>query len=284
MPNSLTALSPLLEQVSWRGQEYFTSQHFHRQYLTDSPHGGKYQRHGDFLRVLRNIPAYSKYVSHGDVVEVSWNRVKSEGTQDSLSFQPLFQAAGWNPLTLLNATAQVALTHHLDNETSQQISVAANTTIARQATRKPNPALPEEIAVRIARAMNDLGSIFGTPLHIVQQETAKQIETKTGLNVQPFLLAAPAQDNIAPEEKMLEPTDLAKALGLTSGYALNRTLEEIGWQVKRIGGGWEPTPTGAPYVTQHAWVRGSKTGYNLKWNEQAVTETLHAHNLLAEES
>jgi len=58
---------------------------------------------------------------------------KSEGTPNRLSLQPLFQATSYNPLTLLNATAQVAMSHHLDDELSKQLSVAANTLVARQA-------------------------------------------------------------------------------------------------------------------------------------------------------
>jgi hypothetical protein len=69
---------------------------------------------------------------------------------------------------------------------------------------------------------------------------------------------------------------------MKSGMALNRALEKIGWQVKRIGGGWEPTPTGTPYAAEHAWTsdHGQKHGYNWRWRQQAVTDALRHHGLL----
>jgi hypothetical protein len=82
---------------------------------------------------------------------------------------------------------------------------------------------------------------------------------------------------------MLEPTDLAKALGLRSGHHLNRALEQIGWQVKRIGGGWDATPTGQPHASEHAWTadHGNKHGYNWRWRLEDVRDALTTHGLLA---
>jgi hypothetical protein len=272
-----------MQPVMWQGHEYFTSQYFHQQYLAQSPYGAKHQLHRNFLRLLRSIPAYATYVSQGDVVELAWNRIKTEATQILSQYQPLFEGTGYQPLTLLNATAQVAMTHHLDDELSQQISVAANTATARQLTKKAGVGLPDEIAARKLAAWQEMGRLLGTPAHIVQQEAAKQIAATTGINLRPLLLAAPAQDAITPDDKMLEPRDLAKALGLSSGRILNSHLESLGWQVKRIGGGWEATPAGALHSTQHAWIadHGAKSGYNLKWNCEAVRTALIARGVIA---
>jgi hypothetical protein len=275
-----------MQSVPWHGQEYFTSQYFHQQYLANSPHGGKYRQHSHFVRTIRAIPAYPIYLEQDAIVELTWNRIKTEGNPILDSFQPLFQAAGWNPLTLLNATAQIALTHHLEDELSKQISVAVNTASARQATTKAVKGLPTQIAAQMAEDYLRIGALFGTPVHIVQQEAAKQIEATTGINLRPLLLAAPAQQTIAPDDVMLEPTDLAKALGFPSGYALNRALETLGWQVKAISGGWEPTPAGAPYAAQHAWTaeHGAKSGYNWKWKHTATQDALIAAGLLQRSS
>ena len=135
MPDLIpTVASPLLAPVAYEGQTYFTSQYFHQHYRSNSPYGGKYHRHHDFVRLLRRIEAYELYVGQGDILEVSWSRIKLEGKHNLLSWQPLFQAAGWNPLTLLNATAQLALSNFLDDEASKQMAVTANTVAARRQT------------------------------------------------------------------------------------------------------------------------------------------------------
>src|SRR5713101_4991946 len=105
--------------VSYQGQAYLTSQYFHRLYLNNSPVGGKYQRHDHFLRVLRTAPLYEDYLRLGNIVELTWNDGKA--TKDVLppnrgQWQTLFQATGFHPLVLLNATAQSELAHHLDDE------------------------------------------------------------------------------------------------------------------------------------------------------------------------
>ena len=53
---------------------------------------------------------------------------------------------------------------------------------------------------------------------------------------------------------MLEPTPLAARLGFgkNHGYRMNRLLESLSWQVKRIDGTWEPTEAGRPYCAPPA--------------------------------
>lgn len=50
---------------------------------------------------------------------------------------------------------------------------------------------------------------------------------------------------------------------------MNTILAIWDWQVRR-GTAWEPTVLGAPHCAQHAWVKHGKSGYNLKWNVEAV--------------
>lgn len=280
LQRAYTPDNPLMQPVQYDGQEYFTSQYFWQQYLENSPYGGKYRQHSDFLRVIRGIETYLEYLARADIVELAWHQVKSSSKHDLLSaLTPAFEARGYQKLYLLNATAQVALSHHLDDEISKQMSVATNTTVARQATRKPLEAhTPLELATRDMSAWLDAGKLFGAPLHIVQQEGVKLIATTHGVDFRPLLLAAPAQDNIRDEERMLEPTDLANEFGWGSskrdGMAMNNRLEALGWQVKKIGGGWEATPLGKPHSAPHAWTEHGKTGYNLKWRVAAVRQAL----------
>lgn len=278
--------NPLMQPVQYQGQEYFTSQYFHQNYLANSQASGKYRRHGDFLRVMRHIEAYALYVGQNDIREITWKDITANedvGTPEWLSFKPLFQASGWNPITLLNATAQVALSHHLDDELSKQMSVAANTTVARQASRKPIDTLTRlEVIDRDVEAGFRLVARFGIAIeHIAQQEVVKLIRAEHGVDLRPLLKAAPAQDNLLPAAIMLEPTDLAKELGLPSGAALNKRLETLGWQVKKIGGGWEPTPAGKPQCAMHAWSSdySTKSGHNWKWSLEAVRYALQQEDM-----
>jgi hypothetical protein len=279
-----------MQPVLWQGQEYFTSQYFDQQYQEQKALegvAGKYQNHSDFRRMLRNIPLYNDLLKHHHVCEVPWEVVKSGPTQDLLRLKPLFARTGYYDLILLDATAQLELTHHLNDELSKEIAYRhSHQTATQQLAPKASTPLPDELATRKLKAWQEMGRLLGTPEHITQQEAVKQIEATTGINLRPLLLAAPAQQTIAPDDVMLEPTDLAKALGFPSGYALNRALETLGWQVKAISGGWEPTPAGAPYAAQHAWTaeHGAKSGYNWKWKHTATQDALIAAGLLQRSS
>lgn len=137
---ALIPQSPLFAPIRYNDQEYFASQYFHQQYLANSPHGGKHKRYDSFMRLLRSIEAYARYVSQGDIQEVAWNK-------DQPHFcgylKPVFHAAGYHPLTLLNATAQLAMSHHLDDELSQQMSVSVNAYAVRQSAA---PVVVESLA------------------------------------------------------------------------------------------------------------------------------------------
>jgi hypothetical protein len=285
MTDSLTTLSPLMQPVFWQEHEYFTSQYFHQKYIqqkAEEGEPGKLQRHDNFRRKIHNIESYARLLAGAHIVELPWEAVKTGPTHILSRLKPLFESTGYYPLLLLDATAQIELTHHLDDELSKEIAYrhSHNATTPR----KPGASLPEETAIRIAEAYGQLGQFFGIPEHIIQQEAVKQIEVRTGVNLRAMLLAAPAQKNIAPEDMMLEPTELAVRFGLPSAYVLNRHLEVIGWQVKRIGGGWEPTPNGAPHATTHAWTsaHGTKSGYNLLWKCEAVRQLFITHGVLPE--
>jgi hypothetical protein len=117
MPD-LSTVSPLMQSIHWQGEDYYASQYFHQQYRAKSQYGGKYKRHDSFMRTMRSIPAYALYVEQGAIVELAWTALKLKEPQMCGYFQPLFRAVGYKPLTLLNATAQVALTHHLDDALS----------------------------------------------------------------------------------------------------------------------------------------------------------------------
>lgn len=273
----LAPASPLMALVHYHGQDYYTAQYFHRQYLANSQYGGKHQRFDSFMRLLRAIPAYQDHVTLHDIQEVRWGAIKLDEPHLCGSFKGIFEVIGWNPLTLLNATAQIAMVHHLDDELSRKLSVAVNTKAARQHSSRAGAGEIEQRAANALRGMLDAASILGTPLYVAQQEAVKYVDAKHGVDFRPLMLHAPAQDNIPDNDVMLEPTDLAKALNVASGRDMNLWLQSWGWQIRNIADGWAPTPAGMPFCSRHAWTRGNKTGFNLKWKRRAVEAMLRQH-------
>jgi hypothetical protein len=82
---------------------------------------------------------------------------------------------------------------------------------------------------------------------------------------------APAQQNIHPEEVMLEPNDLSKYLNLPSGKEVNKWLENMELQVK-TNGMWVPTDKAEGIYAKHAWKTKYKEGYNIKWRVERLVE------------
>lgn len=133
-----------------------------------------------------------------------------------------------------------------------------------QSSRPSVPQIPPTPGITLLNSLLSAGTLFHCPLHIVEQEAAKEVLNHTGEDFRMLLKYSPAQDNIPDAEVMLEPTPLAHILGI-SAKAFNKRLEAAGFQTK-VEGGWEPTVYGAPYCIQHSWSKDGKSGYNLKWN------------------
>lgn len=135
---------------------------------------------------------------------------------------------------------------------------------------------PTTAARKTAEDSLAVASLLGVPTHLAQIEALKHARISTGVDFSYLLHHAPAQSNIADSDVMLEPTELGKQLGL-SAVALNRKLEAVGLQSRDHAGCWQPTAKGSPISSRHAWTSGNKSGYNLKWNLQAVKALLASH-------
>lgn len=136
-------------------------------------------------------------------------------------------------------------------------------------------AQPYVSAKKITGILFEMADLFGAPRHLVQTEIVKEVKMATGMDFNYLLAAAPAQDKIEGSEVYLEPTEVAKALGIKSATALNRMLAERGYQ-ERCGTQWEATEKAKAKSAcfQHHWKKGTKTGYNWKWRISVVGEIL----------
>lgn len=281
---------PLMQPIFLNRKEYRTSHFLHRDYQANSPHGGKFQRHDNFIRVLKNIEAFDIYKDQQDVI-IFESYKKAMGGSTNLvelnknkALHDAFKAVSYKTLILVNATIQVALSHHLDDEESKKLSVAANTATARQLTGKG--ALPTELAQRTCKAILEIAKMMGTPLHIALETAVKQAFLDTGVDLHTMLTQAAGMEKVEPAEMMLEPTNLAQRLGIGAGLSgarkMNDFLSQIGWQRKPFPkADWQLTSAGYSHATSHPWYKeNGKTGYNFKWNVEAVRNELRRRKML----
>lgn len=136
--------------------------------------------------------------------------------------------------------------------------------VLNDAENEPREIGAETSAVKLLQARLLACNLLTVPAHLAQIESCKYTRLKTGIDFSPLLQLSAAQENIAEQELMLEPTECAKRLNFTSATAFNRALEAQGLQNK-IGSSWEPIGEAIKHSSKHAWVRGNKSGYNLKW-------------------
>jgi hypothetical protein len=143
--SNLATQNPLFQPVQYQGGIYFTSQYFHQQYHANKPDGGKYAQLKDFNRLVRGIETYQDYVERGDIIELD-----KAGADFAPALKELFRLTFGKPIMLINATAQVALTHHLDDEVSKNVSVAVNSNAVNQQPAQQLIDLNDAASLRLA--------------------------------------------------------------------------------------------------------------------------------------
>ncbi len=134
------------------------------------------------------------------------------------------------------------------------------------------PLLPTTIAKHSFLDMAEMFEAMGVHKSYAIAEAAKIAEDQSGLSFGNILDHSIHMDAIPDEVVMLEPTELGKMLGL-SAKAMNKKLAALGLQEK-TSNGWRPTKLGEPWSAKHMWKRGSKTGYNWKWNMEKIKALL----------
>lgn len=137
-------------------------------------------------------------------------------------------------------------------------------------TQNPHPPLDNSLqATHMLENYLTMGDLMGVPKHISLIEATKAI-APLGIDLTPMLRQSSHMHNIEQEEKFLEPTPLGRHWNL-SGKQFNRLLAGIGLQT-RTPTGWYPTDKAVGMWSQNSWTKGTKSGYNLKWNVSQVTQ------------
>lgn len=134
---------PRFEPVVIEGKTYITSHLLHRQKreagLT------KHQRHGHFMEMIENIDSYSKLADADHFKKLVWGICKKEGTEN---IGPLMKANSYNPILLLDATAQKEIEHFLDDEASK--TSAANSSALAANPMAVVDAIPSDVLLSLA--------------------------------------------------------------------------------------------------------------------------------------
>lgn len=127
--HTIGQLNPLMHPVAINGLDYLTSQRLHADYIRNATERGEKIKHrlpSDFARVIRYIPNYDMLIGKKDIICIEYSALmnnKSEHKQKLLKLlEPLFKRTGYHALLLLNPTAQMELTHHLDDELNKEIA------------------------------------------------------------------------------------------------------------------------------------------------------------------
>jgi len=107
---------PRFEPVVIDGKTYITSHLLHKQ----KREGGltKHERHDHFMEAVEAIDSFELLKRAGHFVKLVWREVKSSNSGTEI-IGPLMIANSYNPVLLLDATAQKEIEHFLDDEASK---------------------------------------------------------------------------------------------------------------------------------------------------------------------
>lgn len=268
MSNLVSISNPLMRPVQYRGQTYFTGQYFHQMYRSNSDTDGKYKQLAHFLRLIRSIETYPNYIESGDIVELE--KADAELALSSGEADPVlgsaFKATFGKPIMLINATAQVALTHHLDDEVSKEISVSVN----RKAVK--HVALTGRQQACAAKAWLDaslaIAKMLGADEPMARVVAVDVVRDQTGVDYTRLLA------NNTVEDAPMSPTDLGHLFGLSGrcGAKMNAILFEQGFAYKDDNDEWVPTEKGRSYCTCNPYKspNSDHTGYRTLWYRRVL--------------
>ncbi len=225
-------------------------------------------------QVLTTLNKYSdKFQGHGQLAFQTQVVSGHQGGGNPEKFALLNENQTYFLLTLVRNTEQaVDLKDKLvrafsDCRNQLQRSKALDMTFAKAMT------VDEQAANRF-KCLLEVGALMSIPTHVLHHEAAKMVYLEVGIDYRPLLTHDPAQSCVTPSDMMLEPTPLAKRLGMSSAVVFNKWLGAQGWQY-RENENWYATDIGKLYCADHHWTNGGKSGYNLKWNVLAI-ERLHS--------
>lgn len=272
MNTQIETQNPIMQPIQYNGQVFITSQRLHADYRNNN--GGKYRQLKDFNRLIRSIEAYQSYLDNGDIVELTWQEVKATGAE----FAPVFESISYKPIMLINATMQLAISHHLDDAISKAISVTVNEQAAN-----PKDKTDTKYITQVMKDMLTIAKLCGLQGNQAILSANRATRKLTG--------HAPLElidvDLIASvKERTITPTEIGIRLGGLSAVKVNQMLSEIGYQDSTRDHKdhlvWNPTEKGKPFGEMLDTGKKYSDGTPVKqwkWfetvvNQLKITETL----------
>lgn len=162
----------------------------------------------------------------------------------------------------------------------RSIQIARAFTAIEQTIEKPVDSQPANVPKGLpewaveASGLKYVMDILKAPEHLVATEVTKRIFELDGPDLRNVVGVLPCSQDILEEDVYLEPTELGKVLGY-SARKMNTLLRDNwlqSWKSKQ----WVASVAGKEMCVEHSWSKGSKSGYNLKWNVAKVVEALKA--------
>jgi len=185
----------------------------------------------------------------------------------------LWEAYGFNKFApkgyLITERGYLFIAKTLTDDRAWEIQEELIESYFRKSSRKALADMSTKELALIDLSVNlEACKLFEIPTHIAQIESVKETRKAYNIDFSNLLQFSPAKNNILEEEIMLEPTELGKCFGM-SAREMNNKLCELGLQSK-INGTWQITDKGKCFCSKHSWIKGSKNGYNYKWNKRKV--------------
>lgn len=125
-------------------------------------------------------------------------------------------------------------------------------------------------AMAITEVHVKMAKILGTCTQMARVIGVDRAKKETGVDFSPLLIG-----NNAVEEKPLTPTNLGKLMApVLSGIAMNKKLNELGYQVRNESDEWIPTEKGKPFCSLEPFKspNSEHSGYRVLWFPRVIKD------------
>lgn len=291
MTTELDNANPLMQVIELDGREYITSYNLHTVYKANA--GEKYSKLKNFNRLIRNIETFNAYKEKGDIVEIKWDVLTAAKYRGS-KIESLIISNSYNPIMLISKTIQVALSHHLDDAISKEVSMKMNEAASvqkffdfisnpptgRVGSKSEEDVKPKKITARVLKGAISMGDQFKEirKKHGDDPVVLALLSDAIGLNITALATVKPKTvipgangEYIPSDDDYLRVTDLGKMFTPEiSGQAVNKILQNVGFLTKEKGSDdWVITADGAPYgkyfYSQHQTASGLGNTRHVRW-------------------
>jgi hypothetical protein len=133
------------------------------------------------------------------------------------------------------------------------------------ATGQPKPTIENNVSALLLIG-DAVAKVAGVKPGMAMAATLDAINVNTGLDVEPMRKALPSSSEPSPK---LNPKTIGTKLGM-SAQAVNKRLQELGFQKKSERGEWELTESGTEYGEALPFAKNGHAGYQVLWRNNVI--------------